>query len=127
MPAHYHNDAETVDIIFIKDLKIECIIGIWDWERATKQTVRLDLEIGTDISKAAASDDINDTLDYKTLSKRLQQVAIAEPFGLVEKLAETLAQTVLNEFNAPWLRLTLNKKGALRAARDVGITIERKK
>ena len=116
-----------MDIIFIKDLKIECVIGIWDWERATTQTVRLDLEIGTDISKAAASDDINDTLDYKSLSKRLQEVAAAESFGLVEKLAETLALTILNEFNVPWLRLTLNKKGALRAARDVGITIERKK
>ncbi|MBE9516898.1 MAG: dihydroneopterin aldolase [Proteobacteria bacterium] len=116
-----------MDIIFIKDLKIECVIGIWNWERATTQTIRLDLEIGTNISKAAASDDINDTLDYKALSKRLQEVAAAEPFGLVEKLAETLAQTVLNEFNASWLRLTLNKKGALRDARDVGIIIERQK
>lgn len=89
--------------------------------------MRLDLEIGTDISKAAVSDDINDTLDYKALSKRLQEVAAAEPFGLVEKLAETLAQTIIIEFNAPWLRLTLNKKGALRAARDVGIVIERGK
>lgn len=116
-----------MDIIFIKDLKIECVIGIWDWERATTQIVRIDLEIGTDISKAAASDDINDTLDYKALSKRLQQVAKAESFGLVEKLAETLAQTVLIEFDAASVKLTLNKKGALRDARDVGVIIERSK
>lgn len=116
-----------MDIIFIKDLKIECVIGIWDWERATTQTVRIDLEIGTDISKAAASDDINDTLDYKALCKRLQQVAGAEPFGLVEKLAQTLAQTVLSEFAAESVKLTLNKKGALRDARDVGVIIERSK
>ncbi|MDH5632543.1 MAG: dihydroneopterin aldolase [Gammaproteobacteria bacterium] len=115
-----------MDIIFIKELKIECVIGIWDWERATTQTVRVDLEIGTDISKAAASDDIKDTLDYKALSKRLQEVASAQPFGLVEKLAETIAQTVLTEFGARSVRLTLNKKGALRDARDVGVVIERK-
>lgn len=116
-----------MDIIFIKDLKIECVIGIWDWERATTQTVRVDLEIGTDISKAAASDDIDDTLDYKALSRRLQEVATAESFGLVEKLAETLAQVVLKEFGADLVKLTLNKKGALRDARDVGVMIERHK
>lgn len=116
-----------MDIIFIKDLKIECVIGIWDWERATTQTVRVDLEIGTDISKAAASDDIDDTLDYKALSRRLQEVATAGSFGLVEKLAETLAQVVLKEFGADLVKLTLNKKGALRDARDVGVMIERHK
>jgi dihydroneopterin aldolase len=114
-----------VDIIFLRGLQIETTIGIYDWERVIKQVVILDLEMGTDIRKAAASDDIADTLDYKSLSKRLIGFVESSEFLLVETLAERVADLLLGEFGIPWLRLTVNKKGAISGASDVGIIIER--
>ena len=114
-----------MDIIFLRDLRIETIIGIYDWERRIKQTVSLDLEMGADIRKAAASDHIDDTLNYKAVAKRLIEFVGASEYQLVETLAERIAELVLGEFNVPWLRLTVNKTGAVRGARDVGIIIER--
>jgi dihydroneopterin aldolase len=114
-----------MDIIFLRGLHIETTIGVYDWERVIKQTVILDLEMGTDIRKAAASDDIADTLDYKALSKRVIGFVESSEFLLVETLAEKVADILLREFGIPWLRLSLNKKGAIRGASDVGIVIER--
>jgi dihydroneopterin aldolase len=114
-----------MDIIFLRGLQIETVIGIYDWEREIKQTVLIDLEMGTDIRKAAVSDDIEHTLDYKAVSKRIISFVEESDFFLVETLAEKIAQIVIDEFNVPWLRLTLNKKGAIRKASDVGIIIER--
>ena len=114
-----------MDIIFIRDLRIETVIGIYDWERKIKQTVSIDLEIGTDIRQAAASDAIDHTLSYQTVAERLIQYVSDSNVLLVETLAERIAELVLNEFHAPWLRLTLSKPGAVRGARDVGIIIER--
>ena len=114
-----------MDIIFLTDLKIETIIGIYDWEREIKQTISLDLEMATDIRKAAQSDHIDDTLDYKAVSKRLISFVEESKFELVERLAEECAQLILNEFNVPWVRLKLNKGGAIRGASGVGILIER--
>ncbi|MGB1110063.1 MAG: dihydroneopterin aldolase [Gammaproteobacteria bacterium] len=114
-----------MDFIFIRDLRIDATIGIYDWERKVKQTLIFDLEMGTDIRPAAASDDIADTLDYKTISKRLQAFVSESRFLLVEKLAERCAEIIITEFPVPWLRLTLNKKGAVSIATDVGLTIER--
>ncbi|WP_139557400.1 dihydroneopterin aldolase [Methylotetracoccus oryzae] len=114
-----------MDIIFLRGLQIETTIGIYDWERLIKQVVILDLEMGTDIRKAAASDDIVDTLDYKALSKRLIGFVESSEFLLVETLAERVADLLLGEFAIPWLRLTVNKKGAISGASDVGIIIER--
>lgn len=116
-----------MDIVFIRDLRIETVIGIYDWEREITQTVIFDLEMGTDIVKAAASDAIEDTLDYKAVSKRLISFVRESKFQLVETLAERCAEIVLNEFQVPWVRLTLNKVGAVSAARDVGVIIERKR
>jgi dihydroneopterin aldolase len=115
----------SMDIIFLRDLRIETIIGIYDWERRIKQTVSLDLEMGADIRKAAASDRIDDTLNYKAVAKRLIEFVGASEYQLVETLAERIAELVLGEFQVPWLRLTVNKTGAVRGARDVGIVIER--
>jgi dihydroneopterin aldolase len=115
----------AVDIIFLRGLQIETTIGIYDWERVIRQVVVLDLEMGTDIRKAAASDDIADTVDYKALSKRLIGFVESSEFLLVETLAERVADLLLQEFGIPWLRLTLNKKGAISGASDVGIIIER--
>lgn len=114
-----------MDIVFVRELRIDTVIGIYDWERRIRQTVIFDLEMGADIAKAAASDHIDDTLDYKSISKRLISFVQASEFQLVETLAERCAEIILTEFNVPWVRLTLNKKGAVSAASDVGVIIER--
>jgi dihydroneopterin aldolase len=114
-----------VDIIFISDLRIETVIGIFDWERRIKQTVVLDLEMAGDCRKAAASDSVEDTLDYKSVAKRLMEFVGASEYQLVETLAERCAELIMEEFGVPWLRLKVNKQGALRGARDVGVIIER--
>jgi len=114
-----------MDIIFLGGLEIETIIGIYDWERTTKQTVILDIEMAFDIHKAAETDDIQYTLDYKTVSKRIISFVEESQFLLVEKLISAIADIILNEFNVPWVKITLNKKGAISGASDVGIIIER--
>ena len=114
-----------MDIIFLRNLRIETVIGIFDWERKVKQTVFFDLEMACDIQKAAASDQIDDTLDYKSLSSAIIDFVEKSNFQLVETLAEKVAELILNDFKVPWVKLTLNKKGALRYADDVGIIIER--
>lgn len=114
-----------MDIVYIHDLRIETVIGIFDWERRVKQTVSLDLEMATDVARAAASDSIDDALDYKAVSKRLIEFVGSAEFQLVETLAERVAEILRGEFKVSWLRLRVNKKGAVRHARDVGVVIER--
>jgi len=115
----------TGDRVFIEDLRIETVIGIFDWEREIKQAVSLDLEMAYDIRKAAQSDEIEDALDYKSVAKRLIQVVQDSEFQLVESLAERCAALVLDEFPVHWLRLKLSKPGAVRGSSAVGVTIER--
>lgn len=114
-----------MDIVFLRDLRIDTVIGIYDWERKTRQTVIIDLEMGCDIAQAAASDSIDDALDYKSVAKRLIQFIGESEFQLVETLAERCAEIIRDEFSVRWLRLSLNKKGAVSGATDVGVTIER--
>lgn len=114
-----------MDIVFLGGLEIETIIGIYDWERVTKQTIILDIEMAFDIQKAAETDDIKYALDYKTVSRRVVSFVEASQFFLVEKLITEIANIIRNEFDVPWLKITLNKKGAISGARDVGIVIER--
>jgi len=114
-----------MDIVYIRDLRIETIIGIFAWEREVLQTVSLDLEMATDIRPAAASDDIQDALDYKAISKRLIQFIGQSQYQLIEALAESVANIVREEFHVQWLRLRISKPGALRGAQDVGLIIER--
>ena len=114
-----------MDIIFLSGLTTACIIRIWDWERRVKQKVVVDLEMGADIRRAAGSDRIDDTLDYKSVSKRLLQFIGDSEFQLVETLTERIAELVITEFSVPWVRVRLNKQGAIRGSRDVGILIER--
>ena len=114
-----------MDIVYLSDLRIETTIGIYDWERRTRQTVILDIEMGTDISKAAASDKIEDTLDYKAVAKRIIAFVGESEFRLVETLAERISDILLNEFSIAWCRLRLNKQGAVKGVRDVGVVIER--
>lgn len=117
----------TPDIIFLGGLTTECIIGIWDWERRVKQKVVLDLEMAADIRKAAASDSIEDTLDYKKVSKRLLQFVSDSQYQLVETLTDRVAELIVTEFDVPWVRVRLNKQGAIRGSRDVGILVERRR
>ncbi len=117
--------SATMDIIYLNDLRIDTVIGIYDWERRVKQTISLDLEMGADIRRAAASDSIEDTLNYKAVAKRLLEFVGASEFQLVETLAERIAEIILTEFDVPWVRLRVNKQGAVRYARDVGVVIER--
>jgi len=114
-----------MDIVYLNELKIDTIIGIFPWERQIKQPVVLDLEMATDISKAAASDQIADTLNYKAVAKRLIEFVGNSEFQLVETLAERVSEIVRQEFDVPWVRVRLNKRGAVRGARDVGVIIER--
>lgn len=114
-----------MDIIFIRDLRIDTVIGIYDWERSIRQTLHLDLEMATDIAKAAASDRIEDTLNYKAVAKRVIAFVEGSSFQLVETLAERIAELVREEFSVPWVRLSLNKGGAVRGAQGVGVIIER--
>jgi 7,8-dihydroneopterin aldolase/epimerase/oxygenase len=114
-----------MDSIFIHALKTEAIIGIFDWERQVKQTVIVDIEIGADIRKAALSDSIDDTLNYKRVAKRVLAFVEESRFHLVETLAEHVAMLLLDEFGIGWVRLSLSKPGAIRSSRDVGVTLER--
>ncbi|WP_207063621.1 dihydroneopterin aldolase [Motiliproteus sp. SC1-56] len=114
-----------MDIVYVKGLEVETVIGIYDWERRIRQRVVLDLEMGTDIRAAAASEDIEQTLNYKTVSKRLAAFIGESEFQLVETMAESIAELVLREFPVPWLRLRLGKPGAVTGAEDVGVIIER--
>jgi dihydroneopterin aldolase len=114
-----------MDTIFLHNLKVDTVIGIFDWERKIRQSVIIDLDMAFDISKAASSDHIDDTLDYKAVAKRIIAFVEAAEFQLVETLAERIADIILGEFNVPWVRVRLNKQGAVRGARDVGVIIER--
>ena len=114
-----------MDIIFLHDLRVETVIGIWEWERKIRQTVAIDLEMSADVRKAAATDSVDDTLNYKLVAKRLQQFVGDSGFQLVETLAEKIAGIVLDEFDVSWVRVRVNKPGAIRGARDVGVIIER--
>jgi dihydroneopterin aldolase len=114
-----------MDKIFIHALKTEAIIGIFDWERQVKQTVLVDIEISADIRKAALSDAIDDTLNYKRVAKRVLSFVEGSSFHLVETLAEHIAMLMLEEFGIAWVRISLSKPGAIRSSRDVGVMLER--
>lgn len=114
-----------MDIVFIRELKIDTVIGIYDWERDVRQTVVLDIEMGFDISRAAQSEQVGDTLDYFAVAERLTGFVGGSEFQLVETLAEQCASLVMQEFAVPWLRLRVSKPRAVVTARDVGVVIER--
>lgn len=116
-----------MDIIYLRELRIETVIGLFPWEKATKQLVIFDIELAIDNQKAAQHDNIEDTVDYKLLTKRVKSFVTQSKFNLVETMAEKVAELIMQEFHVPWIKLTLNKKWALRGVQDVGIVIERGK
>lgn len=113
------------DKIFLRGLEVECIIGFIDWERRVKQRVQIDLELPVDCARAAQSDDVVDTLDYKSVAKRVIAFVEASQFMLVETMAHRMAMLILEEFGIEWVRISINKPGAIRGSRDVGVAIER--
>ena len=114
-----------MDKIFLNELRVDTVIGIWEWERKIRQTVVIDLEMSADIAKAAATDQVEDTLNYKSVAKRVQSFVADSSFQLVETLAERIAQIVRDEFGVAWVKVRVNKPGAIRGSKDVGILIER--
>jgi len=114
-----------MDIIFLNDLQVQTVIGIYDWERKVKQTISIDLEMAADIRKAAESDSIEHTINYKAVAKRLIAFIEQSEYQLVETLAEKVASIVMDEFSIPWVKVRLCKPGAVRGSKNVGILIER--
>jgi len=116
-----------MDIVFIRDLAVDCIIGVWDWEREQEQRIYIDLDLAMDISTAAASDQLEDALNYKAVAQQVSAYAMASKCHLVERLAEDIATLLFEEFAISWCRVRINKHGALSRAGDVGVVIERGK
>lgn len=114
-----------MDIIYLHGLKVDCVIGVWEWERRIRQRVTIDLDLGFDIAPAGRSDQLEDTLSYKEVAKRVAALARDSEFALVEKLAEEIAALLAGEFALDWCRVRVNKFGAVRGAGDVGVVIER--
>lgn len=114
-----------MDIIFINDLRLDMLIGVYDWERKVPQTVQLDLEIGIPDTGRPRSDKIRETVDYSKVVARITSSLEANRFLLVERLAEHIAQLVMTEFKSPWVKVSVTKLAALKDVKRVGITIER--
>lgn len=114
-----------MDIVFIRELQIDTVIGVYDWERRVRQTLSLDLEMAFDNRPAAGSDDVRDALDYSAVAQQLIDLVSGSQYQLLESLAERCAELVMREFPVPWLRLKVSKPGAVKQARDVGVIIER--
>ena len=114
-----------MDIIFLHGLEVDCVIGVWEWERRITQKIVIDLDMGWDITKAAISDDLSDTLSYKDVAKRVAAHVQGVKANLVERLAEDIANILLGEVAGPWGRVRVNKPGAITGSKDVGVVVER--
>lgn len=114
-----------MDIIFLEEIKLDILIGIYEWERKVPQTIRIDIDIGLPHSRAGTTDSIVDTIDYGTVMERIRKTAAEQHFSLVEALAEHIAALIRTEFGAPWVKVSVAKLGMLRGVKRLGIIIER--
>ena len=114
-----------MDIIYLHNLRVETVIGVWEWERRIRQTLLIDIDLGVDVSRAGETDDIADTVDYKAVTDRVIDFTTRSDFHLIEALAGQIAAIVLEEFNVKWIRVQINKQGVVRHVRDIGVIIER--
>lgn len=114
-----------MDIVFIRDLEIECIIGIWGWERKMPQTVNIDIDMGTDVTKASETEDIEHCVDYKSVSQSVTGLVKEGRFKLVETLADRVAVHIMATYHVPWVRIRVSKPGAVKHSREVGVMVER--
>lgn len=119
--------SSTMDTVFIRDLSMDAVIGVFGWERQVRQRISIDLEMGIDIAAAAKTDALQDTLDYKAISQRIRDLVDNNQPQLVETLIELIAKTIMTEFKVPWISITVAKPGAVRGSAAVGVTIERGK
>lgn len=124
-PTAARNAEAQPDTIFLRDLRVTTVVGIWEWEKRMPQVVSIDLDMSADIRGAAETDSIADTLDYKSVSKRIKAFVAESRFNLIETMSEQIAGIVLSEFNVRWVRVAVHKPFAIRGSRDVGISIER--
>ncbi len=114
-----------MDIIYLHNLRVETVIGVWEWERRIRQTLLIDIDLGVDVSRAGETDDIADTVDYKAVTDRVIDFTAGSDFHLIEALAGKIAAIVLEEFTVKWIRVQINKQGVVRHVRDIGVIIER--
>lgn len=114
-----------MDHIYLRDLEIDAVIGVYAWEQRIRRRLRFDIELGTDTRLASESGDIGDTVDYEAVADCIRSIVTREPHVLLERLAEEIAQTVLERFDSRSIRLTVGKPGAVPGVREVGIVIER--
>lgn len=114
-----------MDIVYLHGIKVETVIGVWDWERLIKQTLLVDIDVGTDTSVAGRSDDLVDTINYQAIAELVNKIARDNSFALVEALGEEISSQLLREFSLPYVKIRINKQGAVTGVRDVGIIIER--
>ncbi len=114
-----------MDIIFLRELKVETLIGVYEWEKRVPQTLQIDLDIAVPDSRAAHTDNIDDALNYADVVRDIQAALASRHFNLIETLAETIAQMLLNDFKSPWVKVSVAKLQAIRGSKMVGISIER--
>lgn len=114
-----------MDIIYLRQLRVDALIGVWDWERCIRQTLIMDIELGTDMRAAGGSDDLADTVDYQAVCDRITSFTRESDFHLIEALGAGIVDTIRREFEVPWMRLSITKQGVLKQVREVGIVIER--
>jgi dihydroneopterin aldolase len=114
-----------MDIIFLQDVKVQTVLGVPEWERMKPQTVVLDIELAMPHNRSCRSDDIEDTIDYGEIVERMRQLLAENSFRLVEALAENVAQMIMGEFGAPWVKVRVAKPGILPGVRQLGVVIER--
>jgi len=114
-----------MDIVYIRGLEVKTVIGVYDWEREIKQPISVDLDMATDITKAAATDEHEYVLDYKTVCVRVAEFIEGSDLKLLEAMAEEIAKLVQHEFRVPWVRVKISKPAAITGAKDVGVIIER--
>ena len=126
-PLHGHERATRMNSIFIHDLRVETKIGVYEWERKLPQTIRLDLEIGLPSARPFTSGELADAVDYAAVVERLKALAAQNPHPLLERFAESVAQTVLAEFGAPSVKVRVAKLAPLPGVRELGVAIERQR
>ncbi len=114
-----------MDKLFMHDFNVQLVIGAYEWERNTPQTVRLDLEIGLPDNRAGLTDHIQDAINYAEVAERIRLLVAQSQFHLIEALAEQIAQLVRQDFKAPWVRVSVTKPAVVRGIARLGVTIER--
>ena len=127
MRLPFTNHQIYMDIIFIHEFRLDTLIGIYEWERQAPQTIQLDLEVGLPGEHAVHSGRIGDTIDYSKIVARIEQLFKAQHYLLLEQAGEAIAEVIMGEFKAPWVRVSIAKLGALRNVKRLGVTIERGK